>query len=104
MLLARMPGEAARITMPEEKFHAKFGKDFCMELIRTKNGKAAVQDAVNRYLPITPGFFGASKSRNNEMYLRWGLKSRTNDEMREDFLARVGELVEKDFGLRLPGI
>jgi ring-1,2-phenylacetyl-CoA epoxidase subunit PaaA len=24
----------ARITMPEEKFHAKFGKDFCLELIQ----------------------------------------------------------------------
>ena len=64
----------------------------------------SVQDAINRYLPITPGFFGASKSKNNEMYLRWGLKSRTNDEMREDFLARVTELVEKDFGLKLPKI
>ena len=94
--------DLARITMPEEKFHAKFGKDFCMELIRTAEGKAAVQDAINRYFPITPGFFGASKSKNNEMYLRWGLKSRSNDEMREDFLARVTELVEKDFGLTLP--
>jgi ring-1,2-phenylacetyl-CoA epoxidase subunit PaaA len=94
----------ARITMPEVKFHAKFGKDFCMDLIQTGEGRAAVQDAINRYFPITPGFFGASKSKNNEMFLRWGLKSRTNDEMRADFLARVTELVEKDFGLTLPKI
>jgi len=93
----------ARITMPEEKFHAKFGKDFCIELIRTGE-RRAVQDAINRYFPITPGFFGASKSKNNETYLRCGLKSRTNDEMRTDFLGRVSELVEKDFGLRLPAI
>jgi ring-1,2-phenylacetyl-CoA epoxidase subunit PaaA len=90
--------------MPEEKFHAKFGKDFCMELIQTGEGRAAVQDAINRYFPITPGFFGASKSKNNEMFLRWGLKSRTNDEMRADFVGRVTELVEKDFGLSLPKI
>jgi hypothetical protein len=38
------------------------------------------------------------------MYLRWGLKSRSNDEMREDFLSRVTELVERDFGLTLPAI
>jgi ring-1,2-phenylacetyl-CoA epoxidase subunit PaaA len=93
----------ARITMPEEKFHAKFGKDFCMELIQSGDGWA-VQDAINRYFPITPGFFGASKSKNNEIYLRWRLKSRTNDEMRSDFLGRVTELVEKDFGLSLPKI
>jgi ring-1,2-phenylacetyl-CoA epoxidase subunit PaaA len=92
----------ARITMPEEKFHAKFGKDYCLELIRTAEGRAEVQDAIDRYFPITPGFFGGSQSKNNEVYRKWGLKQRTNDEMREDFLGRVTELVEKDFGLRLP--
>jgi ring-1,2-phenylacetyl-CoA epoxidase subunit PaaA len=96
--------DLARITMPEEKFHAKFGKDFCTELIANDKGRAEVQDAINRYFPITPGFFGASNSKNNEMYLRWGLKSRSNDEMRADFMARVTELVEKDFGLSLPKI
>jgi len=91
----------ARVTMPEEKFHAKFGKDFCLELI--KQGKAPeVQDAIDRYFPITPGFFGANHSKNNEIYRNWGLKQRTNEEMRQDFLMRVTELVEKDFGLRLP--
>ena len=91
----------ARITMPEEKFHAKFGKDFCLELIQGGQARE-VQDAINRYFPITPGFFGASQSKNNDMYRRFGLKQRTNDEMRADFLGRVTELVEKDFGLRLP--
>ena len=91
----------ARVTMPEEKFHAKFGKDFCLELI--KQGKAAeVQDAIDRYFPITPGFFGANQSKNNEIYRKWGLKQRTNEEMRQDFLMRITELVEKDFGLKLP--
>jgi hypothetical protein len=36
------------------------------------------------------------------MFRRLGLKQRSNDEMREDFLLRVTELVEKDFGLKLP--
>ena len=89
--------------MLEEKFHAKFGKDSCLELIQ--QGKAdEVQDAIDRYFPITPAFFGASQSKNNETYRKWKLKQRTNDEMREDFLARVSELVEKDFGLRLPSL
>ena len=92
-----------RITMPEEKFHAKFGRDFCLELIQAGRG-AEVQDAIDRYFPITPAFFGSSKSRNNEIYLKWRLKHRTNDEMRADFTNRVTELVEKDFGLRLPAL
>lgn len=93
----------ARITMPEEKFHAKFGKDFCLELIQQGHAQE-VQDAIDRYFPITPGFFGASQSKNNEMFRRFGLKQRTNDEMRADFLGRVTELVEKDFGLTLPAL
>ncbi len=93
----------ARITMPEEKFHAKFGKDFCLELIEQGQG-AQVQDAIDRYFPITPAFFGASQSKNNEIYRKWSLKQRTNDEMRQDFLMRVRELVEKDFGLTLPNL
>ena len=63
-----------------------------------------MQDAIDRYFPITPAFFGASQSKNNEMFRKWALKQRTNDEMREDFLGRVTELVEKDFGLRLPAL
>ena len=95
--------DLARITMPEEKFHAKFGKDFCLELIQRGNA-AEVQDAIDRYFPITPGFFGASQSKNNEIYRKWKLKQRSNDEMRQDFLTRVTELVEKDFGLKLPSV
>jgi len=93
----------ARITMPEEKFHAKFGKDSCLELIQ-QGQIAQVQDALNRYVPITPAFFGASQSKNNELYRKWGLKQRSNDEMRKDFLNRVTELVEKDFGLTMPAL
>jgi ring-1,2-phenylacetyl-CoA epoxidase subunit PaaA len=92
-----------RITMPEEKFHAKFGKDFCLELIHAGRGDE-VQDAINRYFPLTPAFFGSSHSKNNEIFRKWHLKQRTNDEMRSDFLERVTELVEKDFALRLPAV
>jgi ring-1,2-phenylacetyl-CoA epoxidase subunit PaaA len=90
-----------RITMPEEKFHAKFGRDCCLELIQSGRGDE-VQDGIDRYFPITPAFFGAANSRNNEMFRKWGLKQRTNEEMRADFMVRVTELVEKDFGLALP--
>ena len=89
--------------MPEEKFHAKFGKDFCLELIQAGRGeRGAGRD--QPLLPDHPGVLRRSQSKNNEMFRRWGLKQRTNDEMREDFLARVTELVEKDFGLTLPAI
>jgi len=94
----------ARMTMPEERFHAQFGEDFCTELVQTEQGRKNVQDAIDRYYPMLPAFFGASQSKNNEIFRKWSLKQRTNDEMRADFLMRVTELVEKDFGLKLPAV
>src|SRR5690606_15233660 len=39
----------ARITMPEEKFHAQFGRDFCTELCRTEEGRREVQRSIDSY-------------------------------------------------------
>jgi ring-1,2-phenylacetyl-CoA epoxidase subunit PaaA len=91
----------ARMTMPEERFHAQFGKDFCTDLVETDESKRKVQDAIDRYFPILPAFFGSAGSKNNEIFRKYGIKQRTNEEMLEDFLARAKELVA-GLGLRLP--
>lgn len=93
----------ARTTMPEEKFHAQFGKDICTELVRTPQGKARVQDVLNRRYPAMLPFFGKTNSRNNEIYRKYGLKQRRNDEMRADYIERVRELVT-GLGLTLPRV
>src|SRR4051794_6874567 len=88
-----------RITMPEEKFHAQFGKDFCTELCKTEAGRQEVQAAIDHYAPYLPKFFGAAGSKNNETYRKYGLKERTNEQMLEDFMARARAVVES-LGLR----
>ena len=92
-----------RITMPEEKFHAQFGKDFCTELCKTDDGRREVQQAIDDYAPYLPQFFGGAGSKNNEIYRKYGLKERKNEEMREDFLNRARSIVES-LGLRFPEI
>ncbi len=94
----------ARMTMPEERFHAQFGKDFCAELCKTPEGRARVQDAIDRYFPMLPAFFGKTGSRNNELFRKYGIKQRTNEDMRADYLARAKALVEEFLGLRLPEV
>lgn len=94
----------ARMTMPEERFHAQFGEDFCTDMIEKKKPRAEVQDAINRIFPSMPAFFGASKSKNNEIFRKWGIKLRTNDEMRADYVARARDLVEGKLGLALPDV
>jgi len=92
---------AGRATMPEERFHAKFGEDSVSELVATPAGKAKVQAAIDKIWPTLPAFFGGSKSKNNEIFRKWGIKQRTNDEMRTDFIDRAQALVAK-YGLTLP--
>jgi ring-1,2-phenylacetyl-CoA epoxidase subunit PaaA len=93
----------ARMTMPEERFHAQFGKDFCGDLVETEEGKQKVQDAIDRYFPILPAFFGSAGSKNNEIFRKYGIKQRTNEEMLEDFLERAKALVA-ELGLKLPDV
>jgi ring-1,2-phenylacetyl-CoA epoxidase subunit PaaA len=93
----------ARTTMPEEKFHAQFGLDFCVDLVETEDGRGKVQEAINRFYPEAPKFFGASASKNNELYRKYGIKLRTNEEMRMDYVARAKDTVEK-LGLKLPQV
>ena len=93
----------ARMTMPEERFHAQFGEDFTREMCETEEGKAEIQDAINRYYPYLPLFFGRPHSRNNDIFRKWGIKQRTNAEMRDDYIERAQALVAK-LGLTLPDV
>jgi ring-1,2-phenylacetyl-CoA epoxidase subunit PaaA len=93
----------ARMTMPEERFHAQFGKDFTSELLETEAGRKEIQDAVDRYYPYLPAFFGKPVSRNNEIFRKWGIKHRTNLEMRDDYIRRATALCD-ELGLTLPEV
>jgi len=92
----------ARMTMPEERFHAQFGEDFCTDLCDTEAGRAAVQAHLDTLFPQMTYFFGRGNSRNNEIYRKWGIKKRTNEDMREDYISRCRTLVEEKLGLKLP--
>ena len=89
--------------MPEEKFHAQFGVDFCVDLVASPGGRAKVQRAVDGFFPEAPKFFGASGSKNNELFRRYGLKLRTNEDMRADYMARAKTTVEP-LGITLPEV
>jgi ring-1,2-phenylacetyl-CoA epoxidase subunit PaaA len=91
----------ARSTMPEEKFHHDFGLQFGRELIKDADSRARFQDAVNRVFPVIPTFFGASQSKNNDMYRALGIKLRTNGDMRVDYIGRA-RAAATELGLTLP--
>lgn len=90
-------------TLPEERFHTGFGRQRLKHVVTTADGRAEAQAAADKLYPIMLNFFGASQSRNNELYRKWRIKRRTNDEMRVDYTARV-ESVLTELGLKLPAV
>lgn len=86
----------------EELFHVQFGWERAKELVKTESGRKEVQEVIRRFYPHVLPYFGGSKSKNNELYRRWGIKVRTNDEMRIDYIRRVRRLVEEELNLEMP--
>lgn len=76
----------------EENFHKKQGQDIVIRLAQgTPRQKAMVQDAINRWWHPTLMMFGPPDhdSPNTPVLKRWGIKTKTNDELRQDFLDTI---------------
>lgn len=73
----------------EESFHHKQGKEMVIKMATgTPAEKEMVQDAVNRWWWPTLMMFGPrdEDSPNTPQLARWGIKTRTNDELRQTFV------------------
>lgn len=80
-----------RICM-EENFHKKQGQEMVILLSQgTKEQRAMIQDSINRWWWPTLMMFGPhdSDSTNSEVLMRWGIKTKTNDELRQDFINQM---------------
>lgn len=76
----------------EENFHKKQGQDLVIRMAQgTPQQKAMVQDAINRWWWPTLMMFGPhdQESPNSAALIRWGVKTRTNDELRQDFIDKI---------------
>ncbi|MCK5923582.1 MAG: 1,2-phenylacetyl-CoA epoxidase subunit A [Methylococcales bacterium] len=89
----------------EETFHFKQGKEMIVQymLRGTPSQKAMAQDALTRWWWPSLMMFGPhdSDSPNTPILMRWGIKIKTNDTLRQEF---INEMVP-DFhaiGLKLP--
>ncbi|MEJ2600714.1 MAG: 1,2-phenylacetyl-CoA epoxidase subunit A [Anaerolineales bacterium] len=88
----------------EENFHKKQGQDQVIRLARgTPRQRAMVQDAINRWWWPTLMMFGPpdKDSPNSAVLIRWGIKTRTNDELRQSFINQIVPELHA-LGLSLP--
>lgn len=93
---------ACQDTLNEEYGHVGLGMDGVKDLLKTPEGRAQVETSVQKWLPVGLASFGGDKSRTNERYRYWGLKSSTNEDMRETYYQQVRAFIVKDWGVPLP--
>src|SRR5919197_1445970 len=99
--LSRILEHPSRV-LDEEAGHIDFGTTRAAEMA-AKGGesKERVQAALNRWYAMGLDMFGKSDSYRAERYRFWGLKLRTNDEARQQYMSEVNPLIEQ-MGLEVP--
>jgi ring-1,2-phenylacetyl-CoA epoxidase subunit PaaA len=88
----------------EESFHQRQGFEALLVLSRgTDAQKALCQDAINRWWWPSLMMFGPmdSESTNSDQSMKWKIKRKTNDELRQAFIDMIAEQV-KVLGMTLP--
>lgn len=85
----------------EEIMHIGHGNTWVKRWAQDPQHHDEIQDALNRWFGRTMNVFGSPHSRRNEIYRKYRLKMRTNEETRQGFVDEVQELCDK-WGLTLP--
>jgi ring-1,2-phenylacetyl-CoA epoxidase subunit PaaA len=80
--------EMASAILKEEEGHPDFGMR-CVRALVAERGAAPVQRALRKWWRISMNLFGPPVTRNTALYIRLGLKVRTNEERRRAFRAAV---------------
>jgi ring-1,2-phenylacetyl-CoA epoxidase subunit PaaA len=86
----------------EEMGHIGYGESKTAELaLSGGEAKERAQRAVDFWYPKALDMFGRSESERDKRYIHWGLKRRTNQEAREQYIREVDPLIVK-MGLQVP--
>jgi 1,2-phenylacetyl-CoA epoxidase catalytic subunit len=73
-----------------------------LELVQSGDeGKARAQRAVDYWYVRALDMFGHSGSKRSERYRYWGLKRRSNEQARQDYMNEVGPILTQ-MGLKIP--
>lgn len=86
----------------EENFHVRHGEAWMRRLAADPAWRPAVQRAVDWLFPLCLEFFGLPDAlKHNKTQLDYRIKARTNDELRQAWLASAVPFVES-LGLKVP--
>ena len=85
----------------DETFHAASGLRHLRQIVKHPDGMREAQDLVHKWWPAALDMFGRSDSKNSETYVKWGIKSKGNAELRAQYIAETVPQIE-ELGLEVP--
>jgi ring-1,2-phenylacetyl-CoA epoxidase subunit PaaA len=88
----------------EEQLHLRHGEDITLELASgTDAQREMFQDALNRWWLAIIHFFGPRSNVQKDLLLKWKVKTRTNEDLRQEFLDRyVPKILELGYTIPTP--
>ncbi len=91
-----------RRVVAEESLHYRHGEDIMLALASGTDAQfEMLQEAVNRWWEPVMHFFGTNVAAEDDPMIHWGVKTRTNEQSRQDW---IGQYVPKlwDMGIETP--
>ena len=86
----------------EETFHLRHGRTWLKKLVKDPEGRREVQAAIDWMFVLTLEWFGLPDARKRHaVQLEYGFKGRSNDELRQDWMAAVVPFME-EIGIDVP--
>src|SRR5215472_7389808 len=64
-------------------------------IARSQHGREKLVHYLGKWYPAGLDMFGKSGSKRQHDFLRWGLRRRTNEQMRDEFQAEVNALLNR---------
>jgi ring-1,2-phenylacetyl-CoA epoxidase subunit PaaA len=78
----------------DERGHAATGLIHLKELVQSEEGRERAQRELEWVWPTALDMFGTSTGKRQFSYLAWGLRTRTNEELRQEYIAEIRPILE----------
>ncbi len=85
----------------EEHMHLAHGDKTVKEMATDTKNRAFLQERLNLWWPRVMNVFGKASGSTNDIYLKLGLKTRTNAQVRDTFVKEIAEKCDA-WGLKIP--
>jgi ring-1,2-phenylacetyl-CoA epoxidase subunit PaaA len=85
----------------DEVFHAMFGMNNLKRLCATPEGLAEANEKIAIWWPAALDMFGRSDSSFSDRYVKWNLRKKNNEELRQQYIADTRPMLER-LGIDVP--